>query len=228
MRRAVQTLLRGRFFWAPCLAAASLVLGGCQSSGGLWGPLGATAQAIWAPAVNWDRLPADKDFLLLRVQRRDALMALGERAGDAPDEHWFSAQREWLHLRGGRIWAVAGMTHEWRGQRSQPPAWAQVDAGPVRWVRERDEMPHYRFGVRDEVLTRAVPAPASGWHPQARPQPHWRWYEDEVRTTDATGQPWVFGQRFAVVQGRVVYSEQCIAPQWCFQMLPRAAGGAGS
>ena len=81
-------------------------------------------------------------------------------------------------------------------------------------------MPHYRFGVRDEVLTRAVAAPTSGWHPQAQPQPHWRWYEDEVRTTDATGQPWVFNQRFAVVQGRVVYSEQCVEKDLCLQMRP--------
>lgn len=182
---------------------------------------------MWIPDVHWDRLADDRDYLLLRVQGRDAVMALGERSGNAPDEHWFSAQREWLQLRGGRIQAVLGMTHEWRGLRGQAPEWSRVDAGAVQWVRERDEMPHYRHGVSDKVTTRVAQAPASGLHPQLRPQPDWHWYEDEVTTTDASGRPWVFGQRFALAQGRVVYSEQCIAPQWCFQMLPRAARGTG-
>ena len=221
--RVKQTLLRGRFFWA----VLAMALSGCQSLGDVWGPLGATARSMWGADVRWDRLSDERDYLLLRVQGRDAVMALGERLGPGPDEHWFSAQREWLHLRGGRIQAVGGMTNEWRGQKAQPPAWAQVDAGPVRWERTRDVMPHYRFGVRDGVLTQAVAAPASGWHPQAQPQADWRWYQDEVSSTDAAGQPWVFRQLFAVSQGRVVYSEQCIAPQWCFQMLPRAAKGAG-
>jgi len=34
------------------------------------------------------------------------------------------------------------------------------------------------------------------------------------------GEDWVFAQHFALHQGRVVYSEQCLAPTVCFKFQP--------
>jgi len=225
-RGLTKTLRLGRFFF-PCALAWGLTA--CQSGGPMQtlGPWGASLQALWSePPVHWDRLSDQYDYLLLRLQGRDAVMVQGGR-GAAGQQDWFSARREWLRLQGGRIVGLQGMGHDWHAVRGQPPDWAQVDAAPLRWTRERDVMPGYRFGVVDQITTRVGVAPTSGLPPRLQPQPHWRWYEEDVQSTDAQGQPWAFTQRFALAQGQVVYSEQCVAPQWCLQMMPRAAAGAG-
>lgn len=224
--RFLQTLLRGRFFCLMACAGCVPGLTACQAAGaGAFGSLGVALHSLWSSPVRWDRLSNQHEYLLLRVQGRDAVMVLGKRADDAKED-WFSARREWLRLRDGRIQAVQGMQHDWHVVQGEAPAWTQVDASPVSWERVRDAMPGYRHGVRDRVHTRAVAAPTSGLPTRLKPAPDWRWYEDEILSVDEMGQSWAFRQRFAMARGKMVYSEQCTAPQWCFQMIPRAGAGA--
>jgi hypothetical protein len=173
-----------------------------------------TAQGVFLPGY---------DYLLIDVQGRQAVMALGKRQmattpdGDVTDEYWYSGDKEMLHLRNGRIQKLLGTPTEWRDSRGQPPAWANLQAGQAAspWLRERDEMPHFRYGIQDRINTQAVATAPAGRSLANQPV---QWVQDSVVTTDPQGQRWAFEQHFALQNNRVVYSEQCISPQLCLRL----------
>jgi hypothetical protein len=118
---------------------------------------------------------------------------------------------------------VFGLPTEWRDNRSAPPAWSsfETQAATQRWVRTRDEMPNYRYGLQDQIVTTALADPpkleAKALELSPPKGPQVRWVEDQVKTSKADGTPWVFTQRFALENQQVVYSEQCISPTLCFR-----------
>ena len=166
----------------------------------------------------------------VRVDGRESVLALGRRvpvqtaddAGQAHDEYWYSPQSELLQLRDGRLWRVVGMTTEWRRQLARPPAWTELapDGQPVLWTREVDRMPSYRWAEKDRIRTRRMPGAPPGV-PAAEGAPL-QWFEDEVLTRDATGREWSFVQHFGVLQGRVVYSRQCVARDLCLVLVRKS------
>ena len=216
--------------WATLCGLA--LLAGCAplaDTVGGFGPMGQALRYALKPAVAPDvaALPPGFAYLQVRVYGRQSVLASVPGQGD--DELWYSPQSELLHLRQGRLWRVLGMTTEWRGQQAQPPAWADVPASgePVPWVRQVDRMPGYRWAERDEVLTRRLPAPPAKLDDVLATWPQAQWFEDSVQSRDAAGRPWAFGQRFALWQGQVVYSEQCIAPDLCLALTRLQTCGPG-
>lgn len=161
------------------------------------------------------------EYLLIEIDGRKTAMALGDRqevidAGVMKvHEHWYSGQSEMIHMVNGRIHTALGLTVEWRRQQSSPPNWTSLAASKasVAWEREIDFMPGYRFGRSDRIDTQVgspppgAPSLASGT----------QWFGDLVRSPQPLGGDWVYKQHFAVHQGRVVYSEQCLSPNVCFK-----------
>lgn len=190
--------------------------------------------SIGAKPFSFDRLPLDKlpkgfEYAFINSASTPAVMVLGERikvtttSGEYTDEYWYSATGELIVLRDGRFHTVFGLPTEWRDNRSAPPAWSsfETQAATQRWVRTRDEMPNYRYGLQDQMATTALAEPpkldakAIELSPPKGPQV--RWLEDQVKTSKADGTPWAFTQRFALENKQVVYSEQCISPALCFR-----------
>jgi hypothetical protein len=164
------------------------------------------------------------EYLLIEIDGRKTAMVLGAREvlsqqGQAQvHERWYSGQREMVHMVNGRLQTAVGLTVEWRQQRSSPPAWeslAQLGSS-LTWTRELDVMPGYRFGQTDHVQTRVSSAPKGA---PILPSGV-LWFSDWVRSPQALGGDWVFAQHFALHQGKVVYSEQCLAPTVCFKFQP--------
>lgn len=220
---SVKTPQLGRFLRSigACVFCAAL-LPGCQSVLPAFGPLGdAIHHAVHGSEPKGQFLPGF-EYLLMDLEDRQAVMVLGTRrttatpSGEVVDEYWYSGNREMLHLRDGRIQTLLGATTEWRETRGQPPQWASLQPGqpPTPWLRERDEMPHYRYGIQDRIDTQVMtePPPDGGKHPALR------WIQDDIQTTTREGQPWAFQQRFALQNHRVVYSEQCISPALCLRL----------
>ncbi len=167
------------------------------------------------------RLPAGFEFMQVSVGGRQTLLALGARrdgGAGSTDEFWYSPQSELVHLRNGRVWRVLGMTAEWRDQHASPPAWTDVphSGEAVVWQRRVDRMPGYRWNETEQVQTRRLNTPVPEVVAKAWPQA--LWFEDVVQGKDALGQPWQYTQRFALLQGRVLYSEQCIARDLCIAL----------
>jgi hypothetical protein len=182
-------------------------------------------------------LQPEFEYLWVSVDGKASVMALGAREarGTAVHEHWYTSQGEMLHLVNGRVQQALGFTHELRQQTGAPPAWDsfaaqrmpmnmkdQVSASPhatknAVWTRQLDVMPGYRYGVQETVVSRTVAEPTR--LPEGVPaQAHW--VADEVLGKKTNGLPWVYAQRFAVANDRVVYSEQCLAPAVCLKLRP--------
>ncbi len=161
------------------------------------------------------------EYVLIEIDGRKTAMALGLRQEVIESgqlrvhEHWYSGQREMIHMVNGRIHTALGLTVEWRRQRSSPPSWAAVsDAkATMPWTRELDVMPGYRFGQVDRIETQTSKPPQAAPTLAAGTQ----WFSDQVRSPQPLGGDWVYQQHFAVHQGRVVYSEQCLSPSVCFK-----------
>jgi hypothetical protein len=199
----------------------ALTMQGCRGSNPVYDTL--TNVLPWSQ--QYASLQPGFEYLWVSVDGKASVMALGAREarGTAVHEHWYTGQGEMLYLVNGRVQQALGFTHELRQQTGTPPAWGRFDAALVQatqdvvWTRQLDVMPGYRFGVQETVVSRTVAEPTrlpEGVPAQAQ------WVVDEVLGKKANGLPWVYVQRFAVANGRVVYSEQCLAPAVCLKLRP--------
>lgn len=135
---------------------------------------------------------------------------------EGPVEVWYSGAGEIVKLRDGHIVGTGGLPVDWLDARGVPPS--SSSPMPSTYVRERDLMPGYRFGVRDQVTRVPVAPPAPGQTTLKGVQPSsLRWYEE--RSTSAQADGALPTARFAVSTGPgepvVVYSEQCVTPDIC-------------
>ena len=187
------------------------------------------------PGVDNARLNPNFRYLRVTIGGRVVLLALGNVDSHPQGliEVWYSAEREVLRLQNGRLVGAVGLTTEWRDVLlSELPSWsvaARADGG-VRWTRVRDVMPGYRFGVKDELLLRAIDVPQRSALQGVDPQ-RLIWFEERGEVGAVAGLLGVFGgsvgadaalppARYAVdFQGgreSVVYGEQCLAAELCF------------
>jgi hypothetical protein len=203
--------------WMGFQFSILLCLSGCQAVNPTLDTL-LTLLPSKDPALMVDR---GFEYLLIEIDGRKTAMALGSRevlvqhGQTQVHERWYSGQREMLHMVNGRLHTAVGLTVEWRDQRSSPPTWEAVGLadGSLAWARELDIMPGYRFGQIDQLQTHIGSAPKGAPTLPAGT----RWFSDSVRSPQPLGGEWVFAQHFALHQGRVVYSEQCLAPSVCFK-----------
>lgn len=225
-----------RTFRCFALCLSSVLLAACSALPSFFNPL------PWSSGLRRDPPAPVPDpslsYLRARLAGRTAYLVLGNREptlGGAT-EVYYSAAGEVVKLHQGRIVGTAGLPLDWRDvRRTDAPDWATLiesplalPAVPIRYTRERDEMPGYRFGIRDEVSVRAIDSPAGM---TALAAPSLRWFEETSQPLDAASgqlQP----SRFAVLASpgsiRVVYSEQCLAPTLCLSLetWPTASGAA--
>ena len=174
-------------------------------------------------------------YIRVTVDGRVSFLALGSEDKDpqGPIEVWFSARHEVLRLQNGRVVGAAGVTTEWRSVRlPELPSWsALVRSGqPFQWVRVRDVMPGYRFGVRDELVLSAIPPPQKSALQGVDAQTL-SWFDERFQTGTAAGRlkklvtnvaidgvlpPARYALDLRDGKETVVYGEQCLAPELCF------------
>lgn len=162
-------------------------------------------------------------YLRVGIDGRVALLVLGytEPHAGGETEVWYSAKGEVLKTRRGRIVATAGLTTDWREVRLPAlPRWSAVGATPIRYQRERDEMPGYRAGIRETLALRAIAAPGRG-APRQIDAARLRWYE-ERDDNDGAAQRSLYAVHIAGDAETVLYSEQCLTRNLCLtlQWLP--------
>lgn len=222
----------GAFF-----VAALLLLAGCASGGSammqttqLW-----VQQAL--PGAVPDGLPQQPDprYRYLRVEmpkRTPGIWVLGyvdpHAMGDI--EVWYSAQSQVLKLQNGRIVATQGLELDWPAVRfaAAPPAWAALAAdtavAAATLEREHDELPGYRYGVRErlvlQVLEQAPPLTGPGAL-RADLAKRYAWFQETATPHDVLGAAvltnwYAWGMHLG--QRTVVYSQQCLKPDFCLRM----------
>lgn len=202
------------------LICVLLVLTGCRSN-----PTYDTLTTLLPWQRQYAQVQPGFEYLWVSVDGRASLMALGERnvQGKAPDlrvlEYWYTGQGEMLYLLNGRIQEVKGFTYEWRGQSSATPEWGEIlgSQREMTWRRQLDVMPGFQYNLITHLTTYQIPAPRSlpeGVNAQAR------WVEDTVDTKTSEGRASRHRQRFALLDGQVVYSEQCVSESFCMKLRP--------
>ena len=174
----------------------------------------------------------DLRFGYLRVQVGSyppGLLVLGyvdpHPAGEV--EVWYSGNQEALRLQNGRVVGVTGALHDWQsvGLSPVPPNWTELGTQPARYERRRDVMPGYRYGVLEAMRVEALPGlPATellASLPQEKAQTY-RWFRESAEPL--AGQPgnalpaaWFAWGRHRGVD-TIVYSEQCLAPDFCLKL----------
>jgi hypothetical protein len=172
--------------------------------------------------------------LRVSISGRTAFVTLGDldQHPDGAIEVFYSGGREVIRMQNGRIAGITGLLTEWRNVNlHHAPTWAAASraASPLVWLRVRDVMPGYRYGIHDQIEVRAIAPPARSALQDISPD-SLAWFEERtqlpskrVGTNAGSGQntgELLPPARYAVVfdKGRetVIYAEQCIAPDLCF------------
>lgn len=219
-------------FFATLVRLASILLmvqllTACSSGAGA---IVATATAVVGRYRGGiDSIPLNPQFRYLRVTvgGRPAYMALGyEDSGpDGITEVWYSAEKEVLRLRSGRLVGATGLTREWREVFLPPlPSWRALAASPgLEWVRTRDLMPGYRFGVTDKLSLIRVAAPMRS-ELRGLEADSLVWFEERVTggsrragsgMMDRPLEPALYAVDLSTGEGVVQYAEQCLASDLC-------------
>lgn len=137
---------------------------------------------------------------------------------------WYSAGREVLRFRDGRLVAAIGTPVEWR-QVTIPdlPSWAELAQAQktISWIRIRDVMPGYHYGIRDHLELVPITPPANtnlkGIDPNSLV-----WFEERLAPSpggSAAVENDLPPARYALDlthTGIIVYGEQCLSLSLCF------------
>ena len=140
-------------------------------------------------------------------------------------EAFYSRSGEMIRLQNGRILTALGFTTEWRKvEWPRVPGWSTIAKGdaPASFVRVRDVMPGYRTGLREAVTLRRIDPPDRSALRGVDPATL-TWFEERVQPVDrgVSGSdellpPARYGVEIAGAAETVVYSEQCLAKDFCF------------
>ena len=174
-------------------------------------------------------------YIRVTVGKQVAFLVLGffdsDRHGQV--EVWYSGRREAIRLQDGRLIGAVGLATEWREVvLPDLPAWSAIAKSkePLSWVRVRDVMPGYRFGVRDALVLRQIPAPEKSALLHIDPR-ELTWFEEQLQTVSLAAGTTMFSGLFSddrmlpparyAVDFRdgyefVVYGEQCLSADFCF------------
>lgn len=195
------------------LVATALLLTACGHT-----PISRTVADAMGRGTSVDQIKLNPALRYLRVSggAKPVLMVLGytDVTPEGVIETWYSSSGEVLRLRGGRIVSSAGLTTDWLDVRYRGlPSWQALGlTAGVEYVRQRDEMPGYRFGISEAVRLRSIEAPD-----QVRLAgllaTDLRWYEETVaghRRPSAR-----YGLGLSKGTPEVVYAEQCLSDDLC-------------
>lgn len=213
-------------FKAASLLFVAALLSACQGINGI-NPVLDTGRLLFPSNDFSAHYQQGFEYLLVDHDGHKAAMALGARQSDGAvvHEYWYSGQREMLHLQNGRLHNVVGMTQEVRAQTLITPSWQAIaeatantaGGGALVWSRTRDVQPGYRYGVVEYIISKQIEPTKAQQAATGQPAV---WFEDQVKSKNQDGKEWLYTELFAVVNNRVVYSQQCVGQALCLSLKP--------
>jgi hypothetical protein len=223
-----------RFKTLGCIVAAmssAVLVAACGDTGN---SILRTARYVFPDFSQVDNAPIDPKFRYLRVTLRGRVLrlALGYNDPDVrgPIEVWYSSEGEVVKLLQGRLVGVMGAPWEWHDVvlPERLPPWSDVAKSKegVRLERVRDVMPGYRYGIREVLALKPIPAPLFTRLRDVDAE-KLLWFEERIEGYPAEEDA-LAPSRYAVdVRGGeevVVYAEQCIVRDFCLTWQRWPAG----
>ncbi len=219
------TLLRS-FSQVTFLFLAGWWLSGCASN---TPPYVKAAQSLWASGdtVSLPNLP-NLAYRYLHIRANDAPPAILVLGYEDPHpqgliEVWYSAKQEVIKTQNGRIISTAGLPINWERVHSPqaPATWLDIPSQGSSYQRLRDQSPGYQSNVADEVIVK----PHAGLPDITLPTTlataaaknlHW-FSESSISRSAPLPLAW-FAWGSHRGQPSIVYSRQCLSPQYCLQL----------
>ncbi len=171
-----------------------------------------------APGVYAINLNPAYRYLRVSVGDRDALLVLGYSDPNpvGPIETWYSNAGEVLTLQNGRILSTVGLRIDWRTVTyAELPSWSGVlNSSSAQFMRKRDEMPGYRFGISETVMLLPV-KPPSDTRLVGISAKELTWFEETVQASPKRLPSARYGLSARNGVPTVIYGEQCLAPDLC-------------
>jgi hypothetical protein len=168
-----------------------------------------------------DSIKLNPNFRYLRVtvNGRTLLMVLGYKDPDAEGaiETWYSSEGEVIQIQNGRILATFGLETDWRSVR-QPnlPSWTNLLAlSSVKFTRQLDQMPGFRYGIVQPMHLYKIPTPGNALLRGLSPS-ELIWYEEKVLDSLHGSPSARYGLRMRDGVAEVVYADQCLSKDFCF------------
>lgn len=197
-----------------------MLLAGCSASTSVVSD--SVRQLLSPPAA--DSAPLNPDYRYLRVTagKNVALLVLGytDAVPQAGTEVWYSADKETIRLWRGRVAGTAGLNTDWRAVAfTDLPTWRAALPSGAGYFRQRDVMPGYAMGVREQVRIVPVAPPTASALKDVAPQ-DLQWFEERATPEGVTAAlpPARFAVDLSGGQERVVYSEQCLSATLCLTL----------
>lgn len=142
-------------------------------------------------------------------------------------EVWFSGTQEALRTQNARVVGATGTLRQWSNVRwtPAPPSWTSVSAEGAVFVRQHDEMPGYRYGVTGQMrvqLWHGLPATKLPDSLPVSQALQYQWFRESAvplsgQTVTALPDAW-FAWGLHRGEETIVYSEQCLAPDFCLKL----------
>jgi len=164
-------------------------------------------------------------YLRITVQDRSILMVRGytEQHTAGNIDVWYSSKGEVIRLQNGRIIGTAGLETDWLNvSYLSLPSWQSLsEVSSATYYRERDQMPGYRFGIKESLAIYRTPPPSNSKMVKMVAN-KFRWYEEASHNTPNK----LPSARFAIqnIDGvlQVAYGEQCLTDSYClsWQLWP--------
>lgn len=158
----------------------------------------------------------DPRFEYLRINSEGRVFYLLKAYKDQGVEVWYGGSGETLRFSDGRFVGATGLLTEWRNVvLPELPSWETlVDRGATyRWIRIRDLMPGYRYGIHDELTLNRM-APPQNTHLAVLDSKKLIWFE-EVNLAKSDQLPTAV-YAYDPASKSVVYGETCLSMTLCF------------
>jgi hypothetical protein len=159
-------------------------------------------------------------YLKVAINQHEVLMVEAYRAGS--ESVWVSSDLAILKTRNGYLTDLEGFRINWQDVRGLNLVTAAQLAKPTAYTRVRNEMPGYRYQLRESVLV----SPLARAPDEIRFTPprsaNLRWFSEEVRSqmgeqVPSYRYPGIFAIDINQSPYQVVFARQCLARDYCIR-----------
>jgi len=188
----------------------------------LWQAGWQTAQQAIPQTINSQPQNPDPKlrYLKVAVNQHEVLMVEAYRAGG--DSVWVSSDLAILKTRNGYLTDLEGFRINWQDVRGLNLATAAQLAKPTAYTRVRNEMPGYRYQIRERVLVSPLSRAPDDVVFTQNIGSSIRWFTEEVVSLSGGQEPsyrypGVFAVDMSQRPYQVVFGRQCLARDYCIR-----------
>jgi hypothetical protein len=197
----------------------ALALSACTN---LWQAGWQTAQQALPQKITAQSITLDPQLRYLKVAINEHEVLMVEAYRSDSDSVWVSSDLAILKTRNGYLTDLEGFRINWQEVRGLNLVTAAQLAKPTAYTRVRNEMPGYRYQIRESVLVSPLERAPEEIQLIPPRNANLRWFSEEVRTQMGERAPnYRYPGFFAIDISQhpyqVVFGQQCLGRGYCIR-----------